>query len=111
MFGNILKKKRILLSRIGGIHRCPGKYGSQKLVDLEKELRAELEVVLDNEESLWKQKSQKGWLTLGDKNARYFHSQVNKWWRFNHITALKLDDGLWCVDEAKIKMEVVIFFW
>lgn len=74
VFGNILKMKRNLLSRISGIQKCLENYYSKKLVDLEKDLRAELENVLDNEELLWKQKSRKDWLTLGDRNTRYFHS-------------------------------------
>lgn len=41
VFGNILKKKRILIARISGIQRCLENYRSQKLVDLERELRAE----------------------------------------------------------------------
>lgn len=74
VFGNILKKKCILLSRISGIQKCLKNYHSRKLIVLEKELRAELEKVLDNEELLWKQKSRKDWLTFEDRNTRYFHS-------------------------------------
>lgn len=40
------------MSRISGIQSCLEKYQSQKLVDLEKELRTEIEDVVDNEELL-----------------------------------------------------------
>lgn len=66
--------------------------------------------MLDDEEMLWKQKSRKDWLTLGDQNTSYFHSQVNMRRRVNHIKFLKLDDGSWCYDEDRIKVEVVSFF-
>lgn len=52
VFGNILRRKRILVARLTGIQLCLEKYRSQKLFDLEKELKTELEGVLDNEESL-----------------------------------------------------------
>lgn len=63
MFGNIIRKKWVLLVRIRGIQRCLENYRSQKLIDLDKELRAELEGVMDNEELLWKLKSRKDWLS------------------------------------------------
>lgn len=77
---------------------------------LEKELRKDLEVVLDNEELLWKQKSRNEWIAFGGRNTKYFHSQVNKRRRRNSITALRLRSGDWCYDEEKIKSEVVYFF-
>lgn len=60
VFENILAKKRILISRLRGIQRCLENYRSRKLVELEKELRTELEGILDNEELLWKQRSRNG---------------------------------------------------
>lgn len=42
------------MAQISGIQRCLKSYRYQKLLDLKKELRTELEGVLDNEESFWK---------------------------------------------------------
>lgn len=36
--GNILKRKRILLIRLGGIQICLERYRSRKLIELEKDL-------------------------------------------------------------------------
>ncbi|KAK8342095.1 hypothetical protein V6Z12_A08G208600 [Gossypium hirsutum] len=77
VFGNILKRKRTILVWLSGIQRSMEKYRLRKLVDLEKELQIELESVLDNEKLLWKQKSRSNWLTLGNLNTKYFHSQAN----------------------------------
>lgn len=77
---------------------------------IEKDLRKELEVVLDNEELLWKQKARNDWITNGDRNTKYFHSQVYKRRRRNNIKSLKLNNGEWCYNEEKIKFEVVEFF-
>lgn len=38
-----MKKKRVLVARILGIEQCLEKYSLQKLIDLEKDLRVELE--------------------------------------------------------------------
>lgn len=65
---------------------------------------------MDNEELLWKQKSRKDWLAMGNRNTRYFHSQVIKRRKIDKIQALKLDNGTWCYDEDKVKAEVVNFF-
>lgn len=53
-FGHITKKKLNLIARLKGIQRNLEKYFSPKLKTLEKELRKELEAVLDDQELLWK---------------------------------------------------------
>lgn len=63
------------------------------MIDLEKNLLAELERVLDDEEILWKQKSRTDWLMLGDRNTKYFHSQASRRRKVNQIKALRLKDG------------------
>lgn len=73
VFGNILTRKRALLARLRGIQRCMKRYHFNKLIELEKELFIDLEGVLDNEELLWNKKSQSDWLSLGNRNTKYFH--------------------------------------
>ncbi|KAA3471263.1 putative Transposon TX1 [Gossypium australe] len=86
------------------------RYRSRKLIELEKDLQTELEGVLDNEELFWKLKSHSDWLLLGDRNTKYFHCQANKKKMINHIKSLKLDVGLWCYEEDRLKYEVVSFY-
>ncbi|TYH90486.1 hypothetical protein ES332_A13G051700v1 [Gossypium tomentosum] len=69
-----------------------------------------MERVLDNEEMLWKQKSHSNWLMLGDRNTKYFHSQANNRRRVNQINALKLEDGMWCYEEERLKYEAISFY-
>lgn len=94
VFGNIFQKKRVLILRLRGIQRRLEMYSSQKLVDLEKELRAKLEDVLDNEELLWKQNSRIDWLLLRDRNTSYFYHSASKMRSQNLIKSLKLSNGL-----------------
>lgn len=66
--------------------------------------------MLDCEELLWKQKSREEWLSLGDRNTRYFHAQASKRRRGNQIKALKLDGDSWTFDEDAIKGAMVEFY-
>lgn len=91
-----MKKKRLWVARISGIQRCLEKYHSRKLLGLEKELRADLEHILEEEELLWKLKCHSDWLAFGDRNISYFHSQTNKRRRKNHILSLRMADGSCC---------------
>lgn len=110
VFGNVQRKKRSLIARIGGIQRSLEKFRTQNMVDLERKLQIELEGVLDNEELIWKQKSRSDWLSYGDHNTNYFHSFANCRRKVNHIYSLKLDDGQWCHDEERIKNVMVEFY-
>lgn len=110
VFGNILKRKHTILAQLNGIQRRMEKYRSKKLIDLEKELQIELESVLDNEELIWKQKSRSNWLTLGDRNTKYFHFQANNSRPVNQINALKLEGGMWCYEDERLKYEAISFY-
>ncbi|KAH1106200.1 hypothetical protein J1N35_009968 [Gossypium stocksii] len=64
---------------------------------------------------LWKDtvtilKSRSNWLTLGDRNTKYFHSQANNRRRVNQINALKLEDRMWCYEDERLKYEAMSFY-
>ena len=88
VFGNIFWRKKRLLARLGGIQRALEDYYSHGLIDLEKQLIAELEEVLSQEEIIWLQKSRQDWLCLGDRNTTYFHKKIASRRRRNNIAAV-----------------------
>ncbi|XVE73207.1 hypothetical protein DITRI_Ditri11bG0098600 [Diplodiscus trichospermus] len=59
VFGNIFKRKRVLLARLGGIQKALESHGYKSLRKLEKQLSMKLEEVMLQEEILWQQKSKK----------------------------------------------------
>ena len=59
------------------------------------------ETVLFEEETLWFQKSQCKWISMGDSNTNYFHLSSLARRRRNHILALKDASDTW-VHEPKI---------
>jgi hypothetical protein len=75
IFGNIFKRKKELLARLNGIQNSPH-YGYSSFLDsLEKDLQAQLENTLYQEECLWFQKSRSQWIADGDRNTKYYHSK------------------------------------
>ncbi|KAE8675071.1 hypothetical protein F3Y22_tig00111701pilonHSYRG00075 [Hibiscus syriacus] len=59
-FGDIGRRKRKLLARLRGIDNALSCRESDFLMELEKDLKKELELVLEHEENLWRQKSRSG---------------------------------------------------
>ncbi|KAH1032609.1 hypothetical protein J1N35_044783 [Gossypium stocksii] len=56
-FGHIGRKKRVLMAKLKGIEEKLDRYPSNFLLNLEKQIRSELEEVLTQEASFWKQKA------------------------------------------------------
>ena len=66
VFGNIFKRKKELLARIGGIQQALEHQPFRSLHCLETNLKKKLEKVLSQEELLWYQKSRRDWINYGD---------------------------------------------
>ncbi|XP_074287844.1 uncharacterized protein LOC141612999 [Silene latifolia] len=72
VFGNIFRKKRVLMARIGGCQRELSQGRQGHLIKLEAKLRKELDEILEREEILWYQKSRVNFIKDGDRNTSYF---------------------------------------
>lgn len=72
IYGHIGKHKCKLISSLKKVQHEVERTNSVLAVSREMSIRAELEKVLDQEELLWKQKSWYDWLSLGDKNTKFF---------------------------------------
>ncbi|XP_015933190.1 uncharacterized protein LOC107459476 [Arachis duranensis] len=66
IFGHILKKKRRILNRLEGIQRNDAYGRNSFLQRLEKELLADLEEILNQEEIMWMQKSRQQFFVDGE---------------------------------------------
>ena len=69
-----------------------------------------MEVVLNDEEMLWFQKSRLEAISDGDRNTRYFHLSTIIRRRRNTVDALLDESGCWITDVEQVK-GMVISFW
>lgn len=63
-----------------------------------EELRSKLNIVLKDEESLWRTRAKQHWLREGDDNTKFFHSIANGRRRVNEIGPI-VDEGLTITEE------------
>ncbi|KAL6227690.1 hypothetical protein ACLB2K_001647 [Fragaria x ananassa] len=71
------------------------------------ELRVELNNLLKDEELFWAQRAKANWLSLGDRNTKFFQTQVNLRKKQNSITGIKDENGNW-LEEANIYIPFIV---
>ncbi|KAL4379799.1 hypothetical protein GQ457_02G025960 [Hibiscus cannabinus] len=110
VFGNIGRRKKRLLARIHGIDAALDRKHSNSLVILGKKLRAELEAVMDQEESLRRQKACATWVISGDRKTRFFHAPTMARRRANFIFGLRIIGEDWCDDQDELRIAAIRFY-
>ncbi|KAL4279829.1 hypothetical protein GQ457_03G024220 [Hibiscus cannabinus] len=110
VFGHIERRKQYLLARIKGMEKALDRGRNSYLETLGARLKQELEVVLEQEESLWFQRARTKWINLGDRNTAFFHASTISRSRQNKIAMLKLPDGSWCDDQSILRNHALEFF-
>jgi hypothetical protein len=91
VFGNIFARKKEVEARLRGIQRALENIDSANLLRLQKELLAEYENILFQEETLWFQKSGEQWIKLGSRNTSFFHAQSVIRRKRNKIHGIEID--------------------
>ena len=69
-----------------------------------KTLQEKINLLLDKEATMWRQRSRILWLKDGDKNTRFFHSKASQRRRRNYITRLHDADDNWCTISNKSRI-------
>lgn len=111
VFGDVVKKKKELLARLGGIQNSyKAGRAHLHLERLEVDLQNQLEDVLYKEELMWHQRSRSQWLLDGDRNTRYYHIKATNRKKKNKIHMLKDEQGDWVEDEEQIKHLATDYF-
>lgn len=59
---------------------------------------------------MWFQKSRENWVRLGDRNTKFFHTQMVVRRKRNKIHGLFVGDNIWCTDLDALKEEAQQFF-
>jgi len=96
-------KKEKLLKHITVVQDLLEQAQTDDLLKQEAELIKELDMVLEQEEMLWYQKSREKWVVHGDKNTSFFHTSTIIRRRRNRIDMLKDEEDRWVVDMAELE--------
>lgn len=70
----------------------------------------EFNKVLEQEESLWFQKSRCAWFQGGDRNTKFFHLSTVVRRRRNKVVLLRNKEGCWIEDKDQLKELAVSYF-
>ncbi|XP_075663106.1 uncharacterized protein LOC142632618 [Castanea sativa] len=89
--------------KFGGRARAVANRPSNFLLNLEKGLLKELDLVLNQEEELWALKSRVNWMMQGDRNTAFYHVSTLVRRKRNQILAIKNVMGDWIYEEEEIK--------
>ncbi|CAA7044678.1 unnamed protein product [Microthlaspi erraticum] len=110
VFGEISQRKELLLREIKDVQEALEAGPSDALLVQEEELITALNVVLEQEEMVWFQKSREKWIPLGDRNTRFFHTSTVIRRRRNRIEMLRNSEGNWITDGKEMESLAVEYF-
>ena len=106
-FGNVkceIERKRKELSKAEKRAISGGDSGPMKT------LQEEINLLLDKEATMWRQRAKILWLKDGDKNTKFFHSKASQRRRRNYIIRLLDAGGNWCINQQQINETIVNFY-
>nr|ABW81176.1 non-LTR reverse transcriptase [Arabidopsis cebennensis] len=110
VFGNIQQRKDKLVQEIQAVQDFLEHNQTDDLLNKEDVLIKEFEVVLEQEEIVWFQKSREKWIALGDRNTKYFHTSTIIRRRRNQIEMLKDDEGKWVEEPEELAKMAVEYY-
>ena len=75
-----------------------------------RQLKKEIEVLLDRESTMWAQRSRLLWARNGDRNTKYFHSRATRRFRRNKVEGIRDEEGNWRDQQHDISIVLVDYF-
>ena len=106
-FGNVkreIERKRKELSKAEKRAISGGDSGPMKT------LQEKINLLLDKEATMWRQRAKILWLKDGDKNTKFFHSKASQRRRRNYIIRLHDAGSNWCTNQQQINDTIVNFY-
>ena len=110
VFGDIKKKKENLMLEIKAVQDMLDVSQSDDLLRKEDESLKAFDVVLEQEELVWFQKSREKWINDGDRNTSFFHTSMIIRRRHNRIEKLQNDDDVWISSAQELENLTVNYF-
>lgn len=110
VFGDVQRKKERLMQELNSIQGRLEVTQSDALLQDEEILIKELDMVLEQEEMIWFQKSREKFIVHGDRNTKFFHTSTVIRRRRNRIKMLKADDGSWVTDTVALENMTIEYY-
>uniref|UniRef100_A0A1J3D4G4 Uncharacterized protein n=1 Tax=Noccaea caerulescens TaxID=107243 RepID=A0A1J3D4G4_NOCCA len=110
VFGDIQRRKEGLLTEIKSVQDILEMTQTDDLPVKEEKLLREFDVILEQEEILWFEKSREKWIALGDRNTKYYHTTTVVRRRRNRIETLKDDDGRWITKPEELEKIAIEYY-
>lgn len=79
-------------------------------VKKERDLRIDLENLMEREELMWAQKARSNWIIQGDRNTKFFQTVVKQRRARNRILQLKTENGNLTEDLNEIESMLITYF-
>lgn len=103
VFGDINTRKERLMGEIKRVQDLLLTSQTDELLEEEGLLLREFETLLEQEETLWFQKSREKFVVLGDRNTKLFHTSTVVRRRRNRIESLKDADERWVSEKVELE--------
>jgi len=110
VFGDINQRKDRFTTEIKSVQDLLDVVQTDALLRKEEELIKELDVVIEQEEVIWFQKSREKWVLDGDRNTKYFHTSTIIRRRRNRAEMLKNDSGVWISDPQELEKLATAYY-
>jgi hypothetical protein len=78
--------------------------------EIAKEKANLIELLLEQDEIYWAQRSRANWLQFGDRNSSFFHSFASARRKKNYIKKLKIDNDVWVEGTENLKPLISDYF-
>ena len=110
VFGNLFARKRRVLARINGAQKALSNNPSDFLIQLEKNLIEEYNLIMPQKEDFWALKSHLNWAAFGDRNTSFFHVSTILRGHRNKIRNIKDNLREWITKEEGVKEFILTRF-
>lgn len=110
VFGDVNRRKEDLMKKIKELQDLLEQNQTDDLVKREEVFISELDVVVEQGELIWFQKSREKYIAFSDRNTRYFHTSTVIRRRRNMIKALKDDEGQWVLSQPELELLAIGYY-
>ena len=107
VFGHVGRKVAELQKRLEWLELQPSSMEINK--DM-KRTRSDLNIWLEKEDDIWRQRSRINWLQSGDRNTSFFHAKASARQKKNFIEGILDENEVWQEDEEKVADVMVKYY-